>query len=337
VSSGSDGPPRVAALAGSGPHDPARARQGEEFTTWLADTGAWIEAALADALAGDPPSANPRDSTSILTVAKARLDEALRYAVLGGGKRIRPALVRLACSAHGGSDAAAAPAAVAVELIHAYSLVHDDLPCMDDDALRRGRPTVHIAFDEALAVLVGDGLQALAFEHLARRGGPRAAEAVALLAAAAGPSGMVAGQALDLAAEGQRIDATEAEAIHRWKTAALLGASAELGALAAGAGVATRAACRDFGMELGLLFQAVDDLLDVTGDAATLGKTPGKDDAEGKATVVRALGLEGARRAADTLAARATESGRRAGLDIPGPFGPGLASALVARLLERRT
>jgi geranylgeranyl pyrophosphate synthase len=284
---------------------------------WLSDSRTWAESALARCL----------DSADI---GPPRLAEALRYAVFGDGKRVRPALVRLACNAHGGSDAAAAPSAVAVELVHAYSLVHDDLPCMDDDDLRRGRPTVHVAYDEATAVLVGDGLQALAFGHLAQHGGPRAAEAIVLLAAAAGPAGMVGGQALDLAAEGQPIDAAGARAIHLGKTAALLGASAELGALAGGAGVAARAAARAFGVQLGLLFQAVDDVLDVTGDAATLGKTPGKDVAGGKGTVVAALGLDGARRAAQDLATSALEAGRAAGLDREG-----LVTGFVARMLAR--
>jgi geranylgeranyl pyrophosphate synthase len=288
-----------------------------QFDTWLAESRAWAERAL-------------RGCLDVAELGPPRLAEALRYAVLGDGKRVRPTLVRLACGAHGGSDAAAAPAAVAVELVHAYSLVHDDLPCMDDDDLRRGRPTVHVEYDEATAVLVGDGLQALAFNHLAQHGGPRAAEAVALLAFAAGPAGMVGGQALDLASEGQPIDAAGARAIHLGKTAALLGASAELGALAANAGRATRAACRNFGVELGLLFQAVDDVLDATSDAATLGKTPGKDLAEGKGTVVAALGLDGARRAAQELAESALAAGRAAGLD-----GCGLVSSFVARMLAR--
>ena len=189
---------------------------------------------------------------------------------------------------------------------------------------------MHIAFDEATAVLVGDGLQALAFGHLARNGGPRAAEAVALLSAAAGPRGMVGGQALDLAAEGQPIDAAGARAIHLGKTAALLGAAAELGALAAGAGRATRAACRAFGCELGLLFQAVDDVLDETGDAASLGKTPGKDRADGKGTVVAARGLPGAVETARALADSALALGRSAGLD-----GDGLVTGLVERLRAR--
>ncbi len=288
-----------------------------DFERWLAESRDFAERALVACL----------DSADL---GPARLAEALRYAVLGDGKRVRPTLVRLACHAHGGSDAAAAPAAVALELVHAYSLVHDDLPCMDDDDLRRGRPTVHIAFDEATAVLVGDGLQALAFGHLARHGGPRAAEAVAVLAAAAGPGGMVGGQALDLAAEGQPIDAAGARAIHLGKTAALLGAAAELGALAAGAGRATRAACRAFGCELGLLFQAVDDVLDETGDAASLGKTPGKDRAEGKGTVVAALGLPGAVETARALADSALALGRSAGLDRDG-----LVTGLVERLRAR--
>jgi len=275
---------------------------------WLDEGRAWIEPLLERALAPGGAPAVP-----------GRLAEALRYALLGGGKRLRPALVRLVCLELGGSEAAAGPAAVALELVHTYSLVHDDLPAMDDDALRRGRPTVHVAFDEATAILVGDALLTLAFEELGAD--VHAAEAVRILARAAGARGMVGGQVLDLsleAGEGPAGAALEAlEDMHRRKTAALFAASCELGALAAGAAAGTRAGCARYGEALGRLFQAVDDCLDVSGDAATLGKTPGKDEALRRPTLVRALGLEGARARAEALA---TETRARAQeLD----FGPG--------------
>ncbi len=226
---------------------------------------------------------------------------AARYPIDAGGKRLRPALVHWTAESLGvgkdGTDPAEvtwAPCA-AIELIHSYSLVHDDLPCMDDDDLRRGKPTTHVVHGEAVAVLVGDGLQALAFEVLGSHGGQQAASMVSVLARAAGLAGMVGGQALDLAAEGEVADEAQVYGIHQAKTAALLGAAAELGALAAGADQAQRQRSRAYGEGLGLLFQYADDLLDVIGSAADLGKTPGKDSAAGKATIVALLGVDGAR------------------------------------------
>jgi len=263
--------------------------------------------------------------------APARLHEALRYALLGGGKRLRPALLRLVCLELGGDESAWELPGLALELVHTYSLVHDDLPAMDDDRLRRGRPTVHVAFDEATAILVGDALLTLAFELLAGVPGPGAAEHARVLARAAGSRGMVGGQALDLSLEGGRATLEALVDMHARKTAALFAAACEMGALAAGAGPPLRARAAAAGRALGLLFQAVDDLLDVTGDAGTLGKTPGKDAALERPTLVRALGLDGARERAVELAAEARAAAQALG------FGPGTPlHDLAAGLLERR-
>ncbi len=258
-----------------------------------------------------------------------RLEEALRYAMTGGGKRVRPVLCALVGEAMGGAEKAIEAGAFAVECIHTYSLVHDDLPSMDDDDLRRGRPTVHRRFDEATAVLVGDALQALAFEALAGSG-EGAALRVCALARAAGSAGMVGGQLLDLAGEGRSLSAVEVEAIHGAKTAALLGAAAELGALSAAEPHRSERAgeARALGEALGMCFQAMDDVLDVTGDAATLGKTPGKDAGAAKGTLVAALGLDGARDAAKRHADRAM--GLADGLGL-GPLGAGFVGVLLSR------
>jgi farnesyl diphosphate synthase/geranylgeranyl diphosphate synthase type II len=241
-------------------------------------------AALADARAGRGP---------------ARLVEAIRYALLGGGKRLRPALVLASSEAHGGdaSDGSLAMRfAVALEAIHTYSLVHDDLPAMDDDDLRRGRPTVHKAFDEATAILVGDGLQSLAFEHLLAAEDPRAAPLARLLAANAAL--MVEGQARDMAGEGARLAEPEVMELMRTKTGALLAAAVAGGALAAGASVE---GTYPWGLKLGLAFQIADDLLDLTADTATLGKRAGKDAAAGKSTLPALIGVAAARRRAEGL------------------------------------
>ncbi len=225
-----------------------------------------------------------------------RLAEALRYAFLGGGKRLRPALVLAAAEALGGdaSDGSLAMRfGLAVEMVHAYSLVHDDLPSMDDDDLRRGRPTVHRAYDEATAVLVGDVLQSLAFEQLLAPPEPRAAELGRLLAAAA--TRMVEGQALDLSAENARLGEEEVLDLMSRKTGALIAAAVAGGAVAAtGSDQGLHAA----GLALGLAFQIADDVLDLTSDTATLGKRAGKDAAAGKATLPALLGVEAARRRA---------------------------------------
>jgi len=230
-----------------------------------------------------------------------RLYQAMRYSVVNGGKRVRPLLAYAACEALGGDPARADGAACAVELIHAYSLVHDDLPAMDDDDLRRGQPTTHIAFDEACAILAGDGLQALAFEVLAEaRLNPQDAETrlamVAALARAAGSAGMVGGQAIDLEAVGRKIDQAALETMHRHKTGALIEASVHLGALASGQADAERLeALARYAGAIGLAFQVQDDILDVESDTATLGKTQGKDQAHDKPTYPALLGLEAAK------------------------------------------
>jgi len=231
----------------------------------------------------------------------ARLYQAMRYSVMNGGKRVRPILVYAACEALGGDAEQADNAACAVELIHAYSLVHDDLPAMDDDDLRRGQPTTHKAFDEAAAILAGDGLQSLAFSVLAEPSAPRASAETRLrmlttLARAAGPEGMVGGQAIDLESVGRQIDQRALESMHRHKTGALIEASVCLGALASGrADDAALAALQTYARAIGLAFQVQDDILDVESDTATLGKTQGKDQAQDKPTYPALLGLEPAK------------------------------------------
>jgi farnesyl diphosphate synthase len=273
---------------------------------WLEEGRAWVEPLLEDALP-------PEDETP------ARLHQAMRYALLGGGKRLRPALLRAVCLELGGKPAAAARPAVALELVHTYSLVHDDLPAMDDDELRRGRPTVHVAFDEATAILVGDALLTLAFEVLSAD--ERGREHARILSGAAGSRGMVGGQVLDLsleledAAQGER-GLAALEDMHRRKTAALFRAACEMGALAAGR-EAERARCAAYGEAVGLLFQAVDDLLDATGDAATLGKTPGKDATLARPSLVQAVGLARARERASAACDAAHARARALS------FGPG--------------
>ncbi len=222
------------------------------------------------------------------------LRKAIRYSLLAPGKRLRPMLVLLAAEACRGSFEAALPAACAVEMVHTYSLIHDDLPAMDDDDLRRGRPTCHVAFGEATAILAGDALLTLAFEVLARDLQPAsaAAEGCGLLAQAAGATQLVGGQADDLLGTGAHSGIEALESIHRRKTGAMFLVSLQLGALAAGAGQRERAALEVYGRKLGLAFQIVDDLLDVRGSAAELGKAAGKDDAHGKLTFPGVLGIE---------------------------------------------
>jgi geranylgeranyl pyrophosphate synthase len=271
---------------------------GPSFEAWLAAQRPAIDEALARMLERATPATAP-------------LGEALAHAVLLGGKRMRPALAVAAQDALGDDDAnptAALMAGAAVELIHAYSLVHDDLPAMDDDALRRGQPTVHVAFGEATAILAGDGLLTLAFEHLAAAPElsalptARRLAMVETLARAAGVAGMVGGQALDMAATGTRLEEGALSQLHQGKTGALIRAALRLGALTATApSDAQLAALERYGHALGLLFQVTDDLLDATGDTATLGKTAGADAALGKATYVSLLGVRGAEARADAL------------------------------------
>ena len=241
--------------------------------------------------------------------APANLGQAMRYAVLGAGKRLRPLLVLAACEAVGGPLAQALRAACAVELIHAYSLVHDDMPCMDNDVLRRGKPTVHVQFGEASALLAGDALQALAFELLVPDDAALPASVQVqwcrLLAAAAGSQGMAGGQAIDLASVGQPLSEAQLRHMHRLKTGALLQCSVDMGAACGTVDAAARAALSQYGSALGLAFQVVDDILDVTQDSATLGKTAGKDAASDKPTYVSLLGLEQAMAYAQALRAQA--------------------------------
>ncbi|OLO09363.1 geranyl transferase [Salinicola sp. MH3R3-1] len=224
--------------------------------------------------------------------ACAALDDAIGYSVLGTGKRLRPVLVYLAGRALGAEDDALDAPAAAIEMIHAYSLVHDDLPAMDDDDLRRGRPTVHRAFDEPLAILAGDALQTLAFEALASRPHPRLGAMVTTLARAAGRDGMAAGQAIDLGAVGAPMDLAALQAMHQHKTGALIRASVRLGALVAVEESDPRVAALDrFASAMGLAFQIHDDVLDVTGDTQTLGKTSGADARRDKPTYPALLGV----------------------------------------------
>jgi len=230
----------------------------------------------------------------------ATVAEAMRYATLGGGKRLRPVLCLAACEAGGGDPAAVLAPAAAVEMVHTYSLIHDDLPAMDDDDLRRGRPTVHRQYGEAVAILAGDALLTLAFEILASKpeGDDRAARralAVAVVAHRAGVFGMVGGQVADMQAEHSAPDGDRLEWIHAHKTAALLSASAEIGAIHAGSSDAVRRALREYGHALGMAFQIADDVLDVTSSAEILGKTPGKDLRAGKTTWPALFGVERAR------------------------------------------
>jgi len=234
-----------------------------------------------------------------------RLHEAMRYAVLGGGKRVRPLLAFAAGEAAGAAAERLDAVACAVELVHAYSLVHDDLPSMDDDVLRRGRPTVHVEFDEATAVLAGDALQSLAFEMLAGGAagadGAGRAEMVRLLAQAAGSRGMAGGQAIDLAALGRTLTLPELEFMHILKTGALIRASVRLGAHCGALGAAELERLDHYAKLVGLAFQVVDDVLDAQATTATLGKTAGKDAAQGKPTYVSLLGIERARELAEEL------------------------------------
>lgn len=271
----------------------------------MADLVEPIEAALGRASQFDPD-------------CPKRLGEAIRYALLAPGKRLRPALVLMAAEACGGTIDEAMPGAVAVEMVHAYSLIHDDLPAMDDDDLRRGRPTVHIQFDEATAILAGDALLAEAFSHLSRevRTPDRAIAAIQVLSRAAGATRLVGGQADDLAAE-ERNSASSAggsengrpdgdelswlESIHRRKTGALIAASLEIGAILSGATNHQREAIGNYARDLGLAFQVVDDLLDFTANDAALGKRAGKDAERGKLTYPGLLGVAGARAKAKEL------------------------------------
>jgi geranylgeranyl pyrophosphate synthase len=258
-----------------------------------------------------------------------RLPEAMRYGLLNGGKRLRPALVYLShqlCSTDQPSHALTDRAAVAIECIHSYSLIHDDLPAMDDDDLRRGKPTCHIVFDEATAILAGDALQCLAFEQLSEIIDPtlalRQLKMMQVLARASGRQGMVAGQAFDLGHVGQPLTLEQLQAMHACKTGALITCAVELGALSAGEPEGERLdQLRRFGDLVGLAFQVQDDLLDIEGDTATLGKPQGSDQAQNKPTYPALLGMEGARSKLNQLHQEAVA--------ILAGFGPD-AEALIA-------
>jgi geranylgeranyl diphosphate synthase type II len=253
--------------------------------------------------------------------APARLLEAMEYSLFGGGKRLRPALALGACEIVCGDDEPALPAACAIELIHVYSLVHDDLPCMDDDDLRRGRPTAHRVFGDALAILAGDSMLTMAFDIAADTRNPAV---IRELARAAGVEGMAAGQVMDLDSENKQLGVEELRLLHARKTGALIRAAVRVGALLARASEARLSALSTYGEYIGLAFQIADDILDVTGDEAVLGKPVGSDAARRKSTYPAAVGLERARQLADEAAAAACAALRG--------FGP---EAEVFRMLAR--
>ena len=295
------------------------------------DLGAWsaahlqaVERALSEWVTADAP---------------AGLGDAMRYAVLDGGKRLRPLLVLAACEAVRGNGHAALRAACATELIHAYSLVHDDLPCMDNDVLRRGKPTVHVRFGVATALLAGDALQALAFELLTPGdgtvGAPVQAALCRLLARAAGHRGMAGGQAIDLASVGLALSEAQLREMHRLKTGALLQGSVMMGAACGAVPAAATAALGEYGAAIGLAFQVVDDILDVTADSATLGKTAGKDAAQDKPTYVSLLGLERSRDYARSLLVQALEALDASGLDAAGARRTQALRALAGMVVNR--
>ena len=280
---------------------------GFELNNWSNVRLAQVEQSLERWVTSDAPQGVDHG-------APAQLVEAMRYAVLDGGKRLRPLLVLAAheavCQGHGAQTLnAAMRAACAVELIHAYSLVHDDMPCMDNDVLRRGKPTVHVQFGEASALLAGDALQALAFELLTPQDGsvPEAMQArlCALLARAAGSAGMAGGQAIDLASVGLPLTESQLREMHELKTGALLQASVMMGAQCGSPSAQTVEALQTYGSAIGLAFQVVDDILDVTADSSTLGKTAGKDADNNKPTYVSLMGLQASRDYAQRLLVQA--------------------------------
>lgn len=310
---------RVARREAAVPTRPAAKAPAFELDRWIESRRELVEAGLAGAVRA--------------MSAPEPLAEAIRYAALSPGKRLRPVMLLAAAEAvanpkiderAGGETlyTAALPLACAIEMIHAYSLVHDDLPAMDDDDLRRGRPTVHVAFDEATAILAGDALLTEAFRLVGRADGlakARRGDAVAVLAECAGASGMVGGQVLDLVAEGRfreklgapEVDVAKLERVATCKTGALIAAAAALGGIAGGAGDATVRALREYGLKVGLAFQIVDDLLDEEGSADVVGKATGKDAAKGKVTLPRLLGAKAARKRAMDLRGEAVALVRR--------------------------
>jgi len=276
--------------------------EAKDFDRWVDQSLLAFEATLDDLVPASAP---------------AGLGEAMRYASLGGGKRLRPLLVMASCAAVNGDRFAAMRAACAVELIHAYSLVHDDMPCMDNDVLRRGKPTTHVAFGEAQAMLAGDAMQALAFEVLTPDSGiapALQARLCALLARSAGHDGMAGGQAIDLASIGKHLDECTLRDMHRRKTGVLLQASVVMGAACGEVPATAVQSLSSYGAALGLAFQVVDDILDVTQDSVVLGKTAGKDQDANKPTYVSVLGLEPARVLAQQLRAEAKAALAASGL-----------------------
>ncbi len=304
------------------------AASGFDLSAWSALQLQRVEAALDRWVGGDLTS--QADSAEFVP---AGFSEAMRYAVLDGGKRLRPLLALAAAEAVGGHPEAALRSACAVELIHAYSLVHDDMPCMDNDVLRRGKPTVHVKFGEAQALLAGDALQALAFELLTPDAGVPAAMQATLcrmLARAAGCAGMAGGQAIDLASVGKPLASEQLHQMHRLKTGALLQASVLMGAACGEAGPSAQRALADYGAAIGLAFQVVDDILDVVGDAGTLGKTAGKDAAQDKPTFVSLMGLHASQNYAQELLSQA-----RASLKTDALRDTAALRALADRLVNR--
>lgn len=293
------------------------------FTEKLAYTARHVEGRLGEILSD---SQTPQG-------APDRLADAMRHGALGGGKRFRPFLMIESAGLFGISGNQVLNAAAAIECVHCYSLIHDDLPAMDDDALRRGQPTVHVAFDEATAILAGDSLLTLAFEILTHpethpEPGVRS-ELVLALSRASGWQGMAGGQMLDLAAEGRRPSAAEISRIHALKTAALIACACEMGTIIAETGSDARASLRTFGQALGLAFQLTDDVLDIEGDEQEVGKATGKDAEAGKATLVSMLGIKEAKRRIEILENEA--------IDALAPFGTAAATLSdAARFVTRR-
>lgn len=305
-----------------------------DLAAWNAVQLARVEQALNQWVTAEAPAGVDHG-------APAELVDAMRYAVLDGGKRLRPLLVMAAWEAVRGeqSDACHEPesalrAACAVELIHAYSLVHDDMPCMDNDVLRRGKPTVHVQFGEASALLAGDALQALAFELLTPESptmaGERQALLCRLLARAAGSGGMAGGQAIDLASVGMELTERQLRDMHRLKTGALLEASVMMGAACGQPSPQVLSALQTYGAAIGLAFQVVDDILDVTADSATLGKTAGKDAEQEKPTYVSLMGLERSAALAQELLMQAQSALAESGLSNTDAL-QGLADMVVHR------
>jgi len=289
------------------------------FENWMRDCLARVESAL---------------ETWVPAEAPGGLGETMRYGVLDGGKRLRPLLVLAAAQAAQGQPEAAMRAAVAVELIHAYSLVHDDMPCMDNDVLRRGKPTVHVKFGEAQAMLAGDAMQALAFEVLTPDEGVEPgmqARLCRLLARAAGHTGMAGGQAIDLASVGKPLAEDVLRDMHRRKTGALLQASVQMGAACGTVDQQSWHALSEFGATIGLAFQVVDDILDVTQASDVLGKTAGKDQEQNKPTYVQLMGLEPARQYARQLRVQA-----HAALEASGLTDTTALSMLADKVIDRQ-